>query len=184
MSQATRVIKALGCGESPPLVHPTPVSTAPSHLIRARVALVRLIKDKEDVGGKMQGEVETLRETRWERQREMGERERGETARETATWTGAGMVAAGTGRGETGTGSRGAGVRGRDWAGRGKGGRDGGESETGQKKGPRKRNREKKSKGMRQIRERDSQGELAGGKRADRQTDWTGGRRARETDAP
>ena len=78
MSQATRVIKALGCGESPPLVHPTPVSTAPSHLIRARVALVRLIKDKEDVGGKMQGEVETLRETRWERQREMGEREREE----------------------------------------------------------------------------------------------------------
>lgn len=58
------------------------------------MALVSLIKDTEDGGGKTQGEVETLRETRWERQQEMGERERRETASDTVTRRGLGEVAA------------------------------------------------------------------------------------------
>ena len=66
--QATRVINSFGLwGELPDT--------------RAQVALVRLIKNTDNVGGKTQGEVEILRETRWERQREMGER--GETASDT-----------------------------------------------------------------------------------------------------
>ena len=82
--QAMRVINSFGLwGEPPPptVVHPTRFHSSFLPDTRAQVALVRLIKNTDDVGGKTQGEVEILRETRWERQREMGER--GETASNT-----------------------------------------------------------------------------------------------------
>lgn len=60
---------------------PHPCIYSSSHLTWAHVALVRLIKDTEDIGGKTHGEVEILREM-------TGERD------EAATQGGAGTVAA------------------------------------------------------------------------------------------
>lgn len=51
-----------GCGEPP--YWSTPLPTAPSRLTLASMALVRLIKDTEDVGKLIWGEVETLKEAK------------------------------------------------------------------------------------------------------------------------
>lgn len=66
---AARVINSSGLwGEFPHTGPPHSCFHSSSRLTWASVSLVRLIKDTEDVSGKTQGEVETLREMTWEKE--------------------------------------------------------------------------------------------------------------------
>lgn len=99
-TQATRVINSFGLWGEPPLtpvVHPTRFHSSFLPDTRAQVALVRVIKNTEDVSGKTQGRGDSKGDKMGETARDG--RERG--GRQRATRTGAGTVAAGTRRGET-----------------------------------------------------------------------------------